>query len=238
MNDVKKESKGISTNKVFEGCNPDFAGPLYLYPRVSNRLETEVIKNFEKNLSLTFTDQKQIPFEGEVCFMNSAEVRPEFRVTFSRIDIFDYFYAVLFSSFYQNKNKDAKIESREMPYPTDISVFWKLVSLGGELRQLHLLTCSLVEKYITQYPVDGNNFVDEIEYRNNKIHINKTQYFDNVPETAWQFFIGNYQPAQKWLLDRKGKRLSKEEILLYKKIIVALNETERIIGQIDKIAIE
>lgn len=238
MNDVKKESKGIFTYKIFEGGDPDFAAPLYLYPSVNDHLETEVIKKFEKNLSLTFTDQKQMPYEGEVCFMNSAEVRAEFRVTFSCIDIFDYFYAVLFSSFYQDTNKNIKTELREMPYSTDVSAFWKLVAAGSELRQIHLLKCSLVEKYITQFPVAGNNFIDQIEYHNNKIHINKTQYFDNVSETTWQLFIGNYQPAQKWLLDKKGKQLSKEEILLYKKIIVALNETERIIGEIDKIAIE
>src|SRR5690242_2117413 len=176
MNDVKKECKGILTCEIFEGYDTDFAAPLYLYPRVNNHLETEIIKNFENNLSITFTNEKQIPFEGEVCFMNSAEVRPEFRVTFSHIDIIDYLYAVLFSSFYQNKNKNVKTELREMPYPTDVSAFWKLATAGNELRQIHLLKCSLVEKYITQFPVEGNNCIDQIEYHNLKISINKTQY--------------------------------------------------------------
>ena len=238
MNDVKKECKNILTWKIFQGYDPDFAAPLYLYPRVNNHLETEIIKNFEKNLSITFTNEKQIPFEGEVCFMNSAEVRPEFRVTFSHIDIVDYFYAVLFSSFYQNKNKNVKTELREMPYPTDVSAFWKLAAAGNKLRQIHLLKCSLVEKYITQFPVEGNNCIDQIEYHDHKISINKTQYFDNVPATAWQFFIGNYQPLQKWLMEKKGSKLSVENIFLYQKLIVALNETGRITEEIDQITIE
>ena len=53
-----------------------------------------------------------------------------------------------------------------------------------------------------------------------------------------RFFIGGYQPAQKWLKDRKGRTLGVEDILHYQQIIVALNETARIMGEIDKIAIE
>lgn len=55
---------------------------------------------------------------------------------------------------------------------------------------------------------------------------------------AWEFYIGGYQPAQKWLKDRKDRELTFEDILHYQKIIVALNETERIMQEIDKIEIE
>ena len=65
--------------------------------------------------------------------------------------------------------------------------------------------------------------------------INTTQYFDNVPEVAWNFYIGGYQPAQKWLKDRKGRILSYDEILHYQKIIKALVLTNDIMQQIDKI---
>ena len=71
-----------------------------------------------------------------------------------------------------------------------------------------------------------------------RIWINESKYFDNVPVTAWEFFIGGYQPAQKWLKDRKERELKFEDILHYQKIIVALNETDRIMKEIDKIEIE
>ncbi|HRN45293.1 MAG TPA: hypothetical protein PLH20_11050, partial [Flavobacterium sp.] len=70
-----------------------------------------------------------------------------------------------------------------------------------------------------------------------KVFINETQYFNNVPELAWNFYIGGYQPAQKWLKDRKGRELSYEDILYYQKMIVALNETDRIMKEIDKVEI-
>jgi len=110
--------------------------------------------------------------------------------------------------------------------------------LGSELRQIHLLESPVVENYITQYPEDGTNEVIKPNYQNGKVFINDTQYFDNVPEIAWNFFIGGYQPAQKWLKDRKGRKLEFDDILHYQKIIVALTETDRIMKEIDGIEIE
>lgn len=62
------------------------------------------------------------------------------------------------------------------------------------------------------------------------------QYFSGVPTVAWEFYIGGYQPAQKWLKDRKGRELGYEDIEHYRKMIGALMETERIMKEIDEIA--
>jgi hypothetical protein len=79
-----------------------------------------------------------------------------------------------------------------VPYPKDKDTFWQLVKLGGEIRQIHLLESPRVEKYITQYPEDGNNTVTKPKYQDGKVYINDTQYFDNVPQVAWDFYIGGY----------------------------------------------
>ena len=94
------------------------------------------------------------------------------------------------------------------------------------------------EKYITQYPEDGNNTVTKPKYQDGKVYINDTQYFDNVPQIAWDFYIGDYQPAQKWLKDRKERTLEVDDILHYQNIIVALTETDRLMNEINKIVIE
>lgn len=70
-----------------------------------------------------------------------------------------------------------------------------------------------------------------------RVYINENQYFANVPEVAWNFYIGGYQPAQKRLKDRKDRELSYEDILHYQKIIVALSETDRLMKEIDSIEI-
>jgi len=67
-----------------------------------------------------------------------------------------------------------------------------------------------------------------------KVQINDEQHFGNVPLKACEFYIGGYQPTEKWLKDRRRDRtLSMEEIQHYQKIIVALMETDRIMGVID-----
>ena len=77
-----------------------------------------------------------------------------------------------------------------------------------------------------------------------RIWINDEQYFENIPLIAWEFYIGGYQPAQKWLKDRApkkgepGRTLSYEDIHHYQKIIVALTETDRLMKEVDKIEFE
>lgn len=205
--------------------------PLYLYPesdeifserdRVPN-LNEEILFQFSEKLGLAFTSEKE-----------------KNKDTFAPIDILNYIYSVLHSPTYREKYKEfLKIDFPRVPYPKDQEIFWKLVEFGGELRQIHLLESPKVEQYITQYPEDGDNVVEKPVYKNGNVYINELQYFENVPKVAWEFYIGGYQPAQKWLKDRKERQLSFEDILHYQKIIVALTETDRIMKEIDKIEIE
>ena len=109
--------------------------------------------------------------------------------------------------------------------------FKKLVKIGTELRELHLMESPKVNEYITTYPIDGTDTVEKVIYKDGNVYINDTQYFGNVPEVAWNFYIGGYQPAQKWLKDRKGRVLTNEDIEHYQKIIVVLKETNRIMTE-------
>ncbi|WP_202806368.1 type ISP restriction/modification enzyme [Planktothrix mougeotii] len=208
--------------------------PLYLYPENKGQqtilqtaertpnLNTDIIKQIAENLGLTFTNEKETTEN-----------------TFAPIDILDYIYAVLHSPNYREKYKEfLKIDFPRVPYPKDQNTFWQLVKLGEEIRQIHLLESPTVEKYITQYPIDGDNIVTKPKYQDGKVYINNTQYFNHVPEIAYNFYIGGYQPAQKWLKDRKDRKLEIEDIFHYQKIIVALTETDRLMKEIDKIAIE
>jgi len=150
----------------------------------------------------------------------------------------------LHSPNYREKYKEfLKIDFPRVPYPIDLSTFRKLVDLGGQIRQIHLLESSIFEKLITEYQIPGDDKVGKIvakptEEHFVKVYINESQYFDKVPKTAWEFYIGGYQPAQKWLKDRKDRTLSFEDILHYQKIIVALTETDRLMKEIDLVGVE
>lgn len=205
--------------------------PLYLYPETNGQQTIEQKSERKPNLNAVIV--KQISEKVGLTFTSEKETTEK---SFAPIDILDYIYAVLHSPTYREKYKEfLKIDFPRVPYPKDQDTFWQLVKLGGEIRQIHLLESPIVEQYITQYPIGGDNEVGKPQYKDGKVYINDTQYFDNVPQVAWEFYIGGYQPAQKWLKDRKGRKLEFNDILHYQKIIVALSETDRLMKEIDKI---
>ena len=397
--------------------------PLYLYPETNAQqtlhgniertpnFNLEIVKQLAEGLGLIFANKKTTPPVGH----------PSSGGEFAPIDVLDYIYAVLHSPTYREKYAAfLKIDFPRVPYPKNKDTFWQLVKLGGEIRQIHLLESAVVDNYMTQYPIDGDNIVVKPKFENSpplegcpqggvvpdityqdpiiphtfiknnsiffnpilelpyniklksrvkelrqaenlsevlfwmqvnknqfykidfdrqriignyivdfyvkklglvieidgsshdskveydklreeyllslglkmyripvievlqnmksvmrnleafiienygkpsvsihkykeptrpphpagtppqegnlgKVYINESQYFANVPEVAWNFYIGGYQPAQKWLKDRKGRELTTEDIFHYQKIIVALSETNRIMKEIDKI---
>lgn len=147
----------------------------------------------------------------------------------SETEIFDYVYAVLHSPAYREKYAAfLKIDFPKIPYPENAESFARLAEIGGKLRKIHFLD---VDENIARgigFPVSGDNVVDKLSYRNGRVYINAAQYFDNVPPAVWEFFIGGYQPAQKWLKDRKGRTLDYADIRRYQKIVAALAQTDEI----------
>lgn len=329
-------SKDIMETKCGERTTQSAIFPIYTYPYSNSdnslfnqqertpNLNPEIVNRIAEKLGLKFTNEKE----------NKKN-------TFAPIDILDYIYAVLHSPSYREKYKEfLKIDFPRVPYPKNEKTFWELVKLGSELREIHLLESPLVRKFITKFPIDGNNEVVKVRYepalpppakeggggglvkngksslskntvttlehRNEgkektspppyqggvrggltkdmetnsvkktkdipnedvgneenegkeptvpppfskegagggpanstgKVWINETQYFDNVPQTAWEFFIGGYQPAQKWLKDRKERTLNFDDIEHYQKIIAALSETDRIMKEIESVGVE
>ena len=239
-------SKSIISNGFIrsDSVSIDALFPLYLYPESTDQQSFAQGATRTPNLNMQIV--AQMAAQLELTFTPEKEAQPG---TFAPIDILDYIYAVLHSPTYREKYKEfLKIDFPRVPYPSDTATFWQLVQLGGELRQIHLLVSPSVERYITQYPLGGSNNVTSIQFRAaeqpdgdsavGRVYINDTQYFDSVPPRAWEFFIGGYQPAQKWLKDRKGRTLDYTDILHYQKIIVALTETHKCMQAIDAIAIE
>jgi predicted helicase len=212
----------------------DYISPLYLYP--NDKGQQTIDQSIERTPNLNIEIANKIGEKVGLTLTNEKETTKD---TFAPIDILDYIYAVLHSPTYREKYKEfLKIDFPRVPYPKDHDTFWKLVKLGGDIRQIHLLESPLVDKPISKYPETGTNIVGKPKYENGKVMINETQYFDDVPEVAWNFYIGGYQPAQKWLKDRKDRELKIDDIRHYMKIIVALTETDRLIKEIDKINIE
>ena len=183
--------------------------------------------------------------------LRSSQWQGDGRSTVWPEDIFDYIYAVLHSPTYRETYKEfLKIDFPRVPFTKDKEMFRQLVEKGHELRLRHLMEHQHSDALITTYPVGWDNKVEKIGFDasgddgllrssqwqvTGKVWINATQYVDHVPQVAREFYIWGYQPAQKWLKDRKDKTLSYEDIMHYQKIIVALTNTARVMEEIDGI---
>ena len=205
--------------------------PLYVYKE--NMGKEERIVNFNKDLY----DKIAEGLNYLPCYDDNVLVDPtsEYNGVLYPQALFDYIYAVLHSPSYRERYKEfLKIDFPRIPYPTDWEKFRDLAEKGEELRQLHLME-DLPSKTGITFPVAGSMQVDCYRWQDNRVYINAEQYFDGVPESAWNFFIGGYQPAQKWLKDRKGMTLSFEDVKHYGRIIYVLQQTERIMQEIDEL---
>lgn len=143
-------------------------------------------------------------------------------------DVFHYVYAVLHVPEWRAKFKEfLKVDFPKIPYPKDAAAFRRLADLGRDLVTAHLLRDPpppLAEK-TAAFPVAGDCLVERVEWDAGRVRINAAQYFANVDEADWTFAVGGYQPAQKWLKDRKGRVLSPDDLKHYRRLVLALRRT-------------
>ncbi len=117
----------------------------------------------------------------------------------------------------------------------DFKLFQKMSALGKELTDLHLLKSEVLSNPISKYQGNGTNTVEKPKYneKEKKVSINKDRYFEAVDKEVWNYQIGGYQVCDKWLKDRKGRRLTLEDIKHYCKVVTALKQTIEIQKKID-----
>ena len=152
-------------------------------------------------------------------------------------DIFYYIYAVLYSPSYRKRYEEfLKIDFPRVPLPTDIEKFKTLSELGKELVELHLLTHPSLRETGVGFPVSGMNEVEKVRYdeENERVYFNKEQYFEGISKPVWEYRIGGYRVMAKYLKDRKGRKLSLEEIEHYMRVAKAIERTIEVQGKVDE----
>lgn len=151
--------------------------------------------------------------------------------------IFSYIYAYLHSKKYRKEFRELMTsEFSKIPYPISQDYLLQISKLGDKLISTHLLDSN--NSLISNDSIDfmGENvFIEKVFFKDSCIFINKTSYFSAIDENAFNFYIGSYQPLQKWLKDRKGMMLTDEDILHYKQVIAAIQRTIEIMDEIDEV---
>jgi len=153
-------------------------------------------------------------------------------------EIFYYIYAVLYSPTYRKRYEEfLKIDFPRIPLPNDYGSFKALSNLGKELIDLHLLKHSALRETKIGFPKGGSNKVEKVRYdeMTQGVYINKDQYFEGISKKVWEYRVGAYQVMEKYLKDRKGRKLSLDEINHYMKAARAICLTIELQGKIDDV---
>ena len=227
--------------------------PLYLYPGVG-KADGSLFSRWAKgkdgrtaNLDSGFVEQ--IAFATELRFVSDG--RGDLGKTFGPEDVLAWIYAVFHSPRYRDRYEaHLKLHFPRVPLPGSAELYRKLAEAGHELLVLHVLGSLKLDGLITTFTGPRNPEVGRVGWSDGAVWLDArktnareghrairpgTIGFQGVPEEVWDFHIGGYQVCHKWLKDRKGRTLSDEDVAHYQKIVVALNESIRIMAEIDEV---
>lgn len=206
--------------------------PLYVYPgsggppidspwpagrggRKAN-LNGRFVREMERQLGLSFT----------------SDGAGDLKTDFGPEDVLRYVYAILHSPTYRKQYATSlRFELPRVPPSPDRLLFRTLCQIGGQLIDLHLMRA--VAPRQPGFPERGTNCVATVRYAEGRVGINDQQFFEGVPESVWDFRVGGYQVCEKWLKDRKGRKLSHDDLTHYRGIVANLAETIRLMREID-----
>lgn len=220
--------------------------PLYIFDEDGKLAlgDGSAIPNIGQNFLQHLATRFMLPQEGD--FGLPRGLTPD--------DIFHYAYAVLHCPSYRNRYAEfLKIDFPRLPLAANLELFRALARLGGELVAFHLMDSPKLDHFITTYTGPKNPAARRVGWTDDTVWLDAaatkkgqpatpgTIGFRGVPEAVWNFHIGGYQVCEKWLKDRgpkkgePGRTLTKDDLVHYQKIVVALNETIRLMKEIDEV---
>ena len=246
-------SRTIVETKCGEASTQSATFPLYLYPGVG-KANGSLFNRLPKgeggrtpNLDSGFVEQ--ITAATKLRFISDGG--GNLRKTLGPEDVLAYIYAVFHSPGYRDRYEaQFKLDFPRVPLPGSVQLFRRLAEAGHELLVLHVLESLKLNQFLTTYTGPRTPEVGRVGWSDGTVWLDAgktnareghratkpgTIGFQDVPEEVWDFQIGGYQVCHKWLKDRKGRTLSDEDVAHYQKIVVALNETIRIMAEIDEV---
>ena len=229
-------AKDLTQHHTVSNKEVNYLFPLYRYPSEDNKLGLGDTPKRIPNLAPAFT--KVLGSAVDLSFL--ADGRGDLESTFGPEDVFHYIYAVLHSPEYRRRYADfLKTDFPRIPLPKNRDTFSKLVGIGAQLTALHLMEADGSDK--PAFNVEGSNRVDRVQYTPpvgdtpGRVYINGKQFFEGVSPQMWDFTIGGYRPAEKWLKDRRRRTLSFDDIEWYRRICAVLAETPRLMARVDEV---
>ena len=222
----------VDNRCVYSSRGIMFLMPLHTYPtEEQERLGLERQPNLDNGFVEAIGSSLGLDFKP----YGSGDLKK----SFGPEDVLHYIYALLHSPEYRRRYADfLKSDFPRVPLTGECELFAVLVGLGGRLVSLHLMEVEADGTPV--FPKVGDNRVEKVRYvapgsgSDGRVFINSSQYFEGVTPEAWELSIGGYRPAEKWLKDRRNRKLSYDDITHYRRICAVLAETPRVMARIDE----
>ena len=214
-------------NLFYRGGNVNL--PLYLYPAADR---DDLFAHHESSERQPNLNPKLISALTEA---HGGAPSPE--------EIFHYIYAILYAPSYREKYAEfLRTDFPRIPFTKDRALFTNLAASGSRLADLHLLTSPELDPPTCRFEGRGDSVVTRTEAQGfrydadeQRMYVNKTQYFGPIALEIHEYQIGGYQVCDKWLKDRKGRRLDLDDIRTYCRMVTAIGLTLAIQQELDTV---
>ena len=250
-------SKNITQHHAVSIKEVNYLYPLYLYPS-----EQEVAQGLYAvgGRQPNFTPEFTADMEGRLGLSFVCDGRGDLTHTFGPEDLLHYIYAVFHSTTYRERyDQFLRADFPRVPLPDSVGSFSSLARIGNRLMNAHLMTSTAQQETEVGFPIPGSDVVEKAHPKyyapgekppsvkspieRGRVYISKDnrrtgksgQYFEGVTPEVWESRIGGYQPMERWLKDRRGKKLTNDELEHYPRIATALLQTIGLIEEIDSV---
>jgi hypothetical protein len=217
----------LASNNIIESCYVSnrtseigYIFPLYVYSD-EQQIDLFIQTQNDKNVNISPNLYKKLNNRY------SNELSPE--------QIQNYVYCVLFCNIYREIYFEfLKIDFPRIPFTSNYYLFLNLADLGQRLVDIHLFQSSELNQPSVKFQGLGKDMTigrrryDEAAGR---VYINKDYYFEGVAPEVWVYQVGGYQVMDKFLKDRKGRRMDDPRHYIH--IATALEKTIEIQAEID-----
>ncbi|MBM3404539.1 MAG: DNA methyltransferase [Bacteroidetes bacterium] len=237
---TSKWQHALVSDQITESCfvsnktsEIDYVFPLYLYKPSEEKKKKQGFQTM-----MLFEPEEEYGKEGRKPNISSKVfemLEKTYQKRPSPEQIMYYCYGVLYSNTYRERYAEfLKIDFPRIPFTSDHKLFLKMAEISEELAQLHLLKSKVLHNAIARYWGQGEDIIEKPIYdeENKRVYINKEKYFEGISKEVWEYHIGGYQVAKKYLDWRKGRQVDDQK---YCQIITAISKTIELQENIDHI---
>jgi hypothetical protein len=214
--------------------------PLYRYESILGGRKSKV-HNLRDDFVGRWQSLSGIPLAGTKDRPTGGSASPE--------DLFYWIYGMCHAPSYRVRYRAQLAQGFAVVlFPAVRSVFDDVARLGRDLVSYSLLEARQLTDVQSTYEGQPNPIVQRVGWLDGSVWLDAprtsarsgyralepgTSGFSGVSEAVWNLHVGGYQVSHKWLKDRKGRRLKREDRSKYQRILAALAATLRLMPELD-----